>query len=854
MPSENLQIETLKYILENSHQPEQLDQHPWARSLLARESAAKTASPGEQLLAAIGELFARMMPSTPPRQGKRLDTRWGEFGLLAAQYFAPLAFGTPVPPSLRDAWGRIDSSILLFVYGKPQEIPSKAERDAYKLVGDELEVAPYSTLSDWHRKGLQRLLEMILAREAYLSKSLSKPAVISQNGQELLLSAGASRPQADRKGMPRRSSSRGRRLIFSALGLLLLGLLLAAGLKAWRVYKLVLLVRQDVEQLQSVMNTQAGRLEQLKSAGPALSTLRQDFATLKAETQPFFWLGPSLGWLPQYGGELAEIQDLATFGDSLLASADISVQTVAPFLENDNLSQPTLSSLAEFLSQSQPQFLEAQKNLEQAAAARDRLDLERLSPLVRGLIVDEIDPLMALMQDGLTIAVEAPRALGATSEGPKTYLLLALNEDELRPNGGFITAAGTLLIQDSHLISFSFRNSSLLDDWTKPYPAAPWQLTKYMNSPVLVLRDASWFADYSTSAWYAENFYAYVSDHSVDGVIAFDQQLLVSLLRATGPIQLENMDTPIDADNVISYMRSAKTPTLEERSVTWDDKAFINRIGMALSEKLLAGDVDLASLSNTLLRALDEHNILIQVDNPALADFFARHHWDGTVRAGNGDFLLVADSNIGFNKTSAVVETTIAYDVDLTDPLSPTASLTVLHKNNAAAMVTCSQWDKVRVEGEEGYPITDCYWNYMRVYRPAGTTLLDASPQFIPANWMMNYQSVPAQVDILNEDIQSIQAFGTLKVVPGGQSVTTDFRFSLPPSIFETLPNDGVAYHLKVQKQPGTLAVPLLIRVHLAPEVTITQTAPGAAIENNTVLYQTDLRLDREFEIIYMLP
>ena len=60
-----------------------------------------------------------------------------------------------------------------------------------------------------------------------------------------------------------------------------------------------------------------------------------------------------------------------------------------------------------------------------------------------------------------------------------------------------------------------------------------------MNSPVLILRDANWFPDFPTSALYAESLYAYRYSHSVDGVIAFDQHLLVSLLEATGPLQVE---------------------------------------------------------------------------------------------------------------------------------------------------------------------------------------------------------------------------------------------------------------------------------------------------------------------------
>ena len=124
------------------------------------------------------------------------------------------------------------------------------------------------------------------------------------------------------------------------------------------------------------------------------------------------------------------------------------------------------------------------------------------------------------------------------SSGPKTYLLLAENEDELRPTGGFITSVGNLVLHDGQVISLEFEDVGNLDDWTKPYPAAPWQLQDYMDSPVLILRDANWFTDYPTSAMWAEYLYAYAHEHSEDGVIAFDQHFLVMLLGQLGPLQV----------------------------------------------------------------------------------------------------------------------------------------------------------------------------------------------------------------------------------------------------------------------------------------------------------------------------
>jgi hypothetical protein len=210
------------------------------------------------------------------------------------------------------------------------------------------------------------------------------------------------------------------------------------------------------------------------------------------------------------------------------------------------------------------------------------------------------------------------------------------------------------------------------------------------------------------------------------------------------------------------------------------------------------------------------------------------------------------DTNVGFNKTNAVVATNMVYDVDLTKPAAPIGSLTVIHKNNAVDII-CKQWDKIRLPGEENYPITDCYWNYLRIYMASGTKLLDATPQFVPANWMLIKQDVPARVDKLDEGIAGVQAFGTLQVVPGGESVVTTFRFALPESILQSSAGQSI-YHLLVQKQPGTLAEPIIIRVHLPNNASI-QTVPArAVVQDNNILYQTNLQTDLDVEITFHIP
>jgi hypothetical protein len=215
---------------------------------------------------------------------------------------------------------------------------------------------------------------------------------------------------------------------------------------------------------------------------------------------------------------------------------------------------------------------------------------------------------------------------------------------------------------------------------------------------------------------------------------------------------------------------------------------------------------------------------------------------------------MAVDTNIGYNKTNAVVESRLIYDLDLADLTAPLGSLTMVHKNHATGILVCKQWDKIRLEGESSYPVDDCYWNYLRVYLPTGTRLLEAVPQYIPTGWLTVRQETPPQVDTLDEELTGVQGFGTLLIVPVGEMQTTSFRFALPASIIQPVGSGQLVYQLKVQKQPGTLAVPLTLRLHFSNGVNFQTLPAGAVQEGSNLLFETDLQIDREFQVVFTIP
>jgi hypothetical protein len=848
--------ETLKQILRQIRNPDLLNEHPWTRSLIVQEMLASQphlagVSPGQQLVHAIAGLFPQLQPPQPPRRGKRLDPRWGEFGLLAALYFAPLNNGKAFPKSLTDAWSRIDRAILEFVYQKPVDALGAQDIQRYELVGADFDYGAASTLSDWHKKGLQRLTEIILNRERFLCSRVSEPSILLQP-QKVPPTPASEVPGAI-------SSPKAKRWLAISLFILLLGLVASGIWKARNIYFDARAVYHDVIRLEELVRAPV-EIEDLHAGAPVLKSLQGNLAALRKETGPLLWLAPYLDWVPGYGQDLAASPALLDLAEHLTRATVLSYEAAGPLLGELGAQGSSLepAGLTLMLVEAQPSLLEARGELDQALAARQAIPAGNLSPRLSGLVVGELDPLLHLADEGLALATALPAILGAADDGPKTYMLLPQNEDELRPTGGFITSVGNLVLHKGEVISLTFESvDNEQEDWTLPYPSAPWQLREYMNSRVLILRDANWFADFPTTAQWVEYLYAYTHSHSVDGIIAFDQHFLVMLLGHLGPLNVEVAPYPITEENVIQYMRQAKRPPAGKTApADWYRKEFIGKLAGAVLSKLTSGDqYDWQGVATVLSQALAQRHLLLQFDDPTVARLIAARGWDYAVRAEQNDYLLVTDTNIGFNKTNAVVDVGLSYDVDLNDLGAPVGTLVVLHKNNAAAEVPCIHWNTGQITTEPGYPINRCYWSYLRVYKQQDVKLMEARPHLIQGEWMIRGEDVPPRVDVLDEDLPGVQAFGTLLVVKGGASLSTSFEFGLPPGVVAFEDSSGrYTYRLKVQKQPGTLAIPLTLRIHLPNRAALISAPGGAFTQDNSLLVEADLRTDLELEIVFRLP
>jgi hypothetical protein len=126
-----------------------------------------------------------------------------------------------------------------------------------------------------------------------------------------------------------------------------------------------------------------------------------------------------------------------------------------------------------------------------------------------------------------------------------------------------------------------------------------------------------------------------------------------------------------------------------------------------------------------------------------------------------------------------------------------------------------------------------CYWDYVRVLTPPGTKLLQLS-------------GTDQKVDVT--EVAGKVSFGTLVVVPAGETKSFQLAYRLPQGYVDTMQRDR-RYQLLVQKTPGTPRTVGTVRLFLpedrmlvAGSTPFEVTAPGQSVAS--IIAATDVSLE----------
>jgi hypothetical protein len=209
----------------------------------------------------------------------------------------------------------------------------------------------------------------------------------------------------------------------------------------------------------------------------------------------------------------------------------------------------------------------------------------------------------------------------------------------------------------------------------------------------------------------------------------------------------------------------------------------------------------LKALVTSLQNAVQQGHLQIYFHDPGAQTLLSTMGWDGALEPGSGDFLFLVDSNVGFNKVDPNIARAIRYDVDLSEPAAPIATLTVTYTNTVQRDVECVHLPSFGA-GVYRNLQEACYWDYWRIYAPARTGLVDYTTAPVPGAWLLSGEDWDGNV--LHADGESgTEVFSGLLVLPTHTTETIELDYELPAAVLETAENGDLTYRLRIGKQAG---------------------------------------------------
>jgi len=410
------------------------------------------------------------------------------------------------------------------------------------------------------------------------------------------------------------------------------------------------------------------------------------------------------------------------------------------------------------------------------------------------------------------------------------YLLVFQNNSEMRGSGGFVGSYALVDFDRGEIKNLEVppggsydTAGGLLKNIIAPEPL-------WLVNPRWHFWDANWWPDWPTSARKLAWFLEKSDGPTVDGVIALTPTVVEDILRLLGPIRLgEPYDTTIDADNFWSIVQT----TVENKNGGENTPKKIIGDFLPLLLDRLSAEKDKARLSKAagiLWQAMDEKNILYYFTDNELQEFFLRWGWAGEMKNTKWDYLLVAHANIAGGKSDRAIRETIKHEALIQADGAIVDTLTIIREHTASKQ---DQFIGVRNN------------DWLRVYVPMGSVLLEASGFSRPDSQYFSYPAAGAEADpdILRGEGQSFAhypsgtkvynelgktVFANWTQVDPGETLIVTFKYRLPfrfsPLAFSNSTEldasqsaELAPYVLLAEKQPGAKTAKFYSRLVCAP-------------------------------------
>lgn len=515
------------------------------------------------------------------------------------------------------------------------------------------------------------------------------------------------------------------------------------------------------------------------------------------------------------GEELVEsLSSILMLGEDVVQLADLGDTETVNYLE---LPAATKKTILERLSTSSNDI---DLLLSRIHIAKDELDLLEQSSLavpflgVLKPIVERVDEIDEQVQAASVFTRLLPEFFGLRTE--KTHLLLFLNNDELRPGGGFIGTYGIMQVRDGEVLQIKTADVYAIDSApVKPVtekPPEPFQ--KYNAATQWFFRDKNWSPDFSVSAKKTIEAFEYESGMNVDSVIGFTPTFASELLAYLGPIEVSGQTfTSENVPELIEYQVEkgfweSSVPVAQRKEILAD---LVKEVQTRLAKLPVAKWGNVFSIVSN---AFKTKQAAIFSENEQVQNTLANVGWAGVVSPLTSDIQMFVDANLASLKTDPTVKRSIRYSLFRNDSGQWIGRTSITYDHQGTF-----DWRTTR------------YRTYSRLYVPQGTELIR----------VVGLNEGPE----ISEELD-MTVFGGFVSVEPKEERTVVYEYKLADSVIESIILEN--YSLTFYKQMGTRDYALTLDLDFDKNITYASPAENRN-EWGDDAYRLNTKLSQDWEI-----
>ncbi|MEA2932684.1 MAG: hypothetical protein QOI56_1469, partial [Actinomycetota bacterium] len=349
--------------------------------------------------------------------------------------------------------------------------------------------------------------------------------------------------------------------------------------------------------------------------------------------------------IPLVGSQVRGVDELSQAG-VLLSTAGVRLADAATGIIHPADGEQRLSDAIDRLRGVQDLLRQGVASIDAAKAKVDHLDRERLiRPLGRART--DLSRRLPAFRDRATGAEDALSSMitFAGGDGPRRYLVLSQNPDEVRPTGGFIGTYGVLSAVEGNV---TLERYDSIESWIVPRPdvtARPAERgspLRFDSRISQTLANVNTSPDWPQGAQLAARLWERGGEEPVQGVVSFTPTFLARILRVVGPVTVESYGETITADNLVERLDYYTHVAPPEPGTGRKD--LIGVLAQAIMPRLFdAPASQWDGLAQAFGDSFGNRDAMAWSTDAEVARVLAERGWDGSVPVTTGDFMYPSE-------------------------------------------------------------------------------------------------------------------------------------------------------------------------------------------------------------------